>query len=106
MLAILTFEERKIMNKAELIDAVAKTSGLKKMDAESAIDATFNAIINALKSQEEVRLLGFGTFLVAQTKATTARNPRTGATIQVPAKLKAKFRPGKQISDSLESIKA
>ncbi len=93
------------MNKTELIDAVAKASGLKKVDAETAIDATFSAIIGSLKSKEEVRLLGFGSFVVAQTKATTARNPRTGEAIQVPAKLKAKFRPGKQITDTLEAIK-
>ncbi|CAO5678568.1 MAG: DNA-binding protein HRL53 [Holosporales bacterium] len=92
------------MNKTELVDAVAKASGLKKADAETAIDAAFNAIINALKNKEEVRLLGFGSFVTTQTKATTGRNPRTGEPIDVPAKWKAKFRPGKQISEALENL--
>ena len=89
------------MNKTELVDAVAKKANLKKADAESAVESVFGSIIESLKNKEEVRLLGFGSFAVAQTKATTARNPRTGESIQVPAKLKAKFRPGKMITDAL-----
>lgn len=93
--------ERNKMNKTELVDAVAKAANLKKVDAENAVESVFSTIINSLQNKEEVRLLGFGSFVVAQTKATTARNPRTGETIQVPAKLKAKFRPGKMITDAL-----
>lgn len=90
------------MNKTDLIDAVAKAANLKKVDAESAIEAAFGAIIGALKDKQEVRLLGFGSFVVTKTKATMARNPRTGEKIPVPEKLKAKFRPGKQITEALE----
>lgn len=90
------------MNKTELVDAVAKAANLKKVDAEGAVDATFAAITEALTNKQEVRLVGFGSFVVAQTKATTARNPRTGEKIPVPAKFKAKFRPGKIITEALE----
>lgn len=89
------------MNKSELVDAVAKTTNMKKVEAEAAVEAVFSNIIKSLAEQEEVRILGFGSFVVAQTKATTARNPRTGESIDVPAKLKAKFRPGKLITDAL-----
>jgi len=93
------------MNKAELVDAVAKKTSLKKSEIESVIESTFDSILEALKAKEEVRLIGFGTFAVAKSKATTARNPRTGESISVPEKYKAKFRPGKVVTDALESIK-
>ncbi|MDP2192944.1 MAG: HU family DNA-binding protein [Alphaproteobacteria bacterium] len=89
------------MNKSELVDAVAKAADLKKVDAEKAIDATFQAITQSLAQNNEVRLIGFGTFDVVETKASTGRNPRTGEAIQIPAKRKPKFRPGKQLTDSV-----
>lgn len=88
------------MNKSELIDAVSKASNLKKAEAERAIDATFESITNALSTGTEVRLIGFGTFAVVDTKASTGRNPRTGEAIQIAAKRKPKFRAGKQLSDA------
>lgn len=89
------------MNKNELIEAVAKETGSTKADAARAIDATFSAISGALKKGKEVRLVNFGTFLVAKRKATTGRNPRTGAPIKIPASKQPKFRPGKVLKEAV-----
>ena len=89
------------MNKSDLISSVAKLSGLKNADAESAIDGVITSITNALKSGDEVRLLGFGTFAVTKRPATEGRNPRTGAKLNIPARSIPKFRPGKQLKDSV-----
>jgi DNA-binding protein HU-beta len=63
------------MNKNELIGAVAEASGLTRNDATKAVEGVFDAITAALKSGDEVRLVGFGTFSVAKRKASTGRNP-------------------------------
>jgi len=68
------------VNKAELVAQVAKESDLSKDAAEKAVDATFKNIEKALSDGDTVRIVGFGNFQVAQRKATTGRNPRTGAT--------------------------
>ena len=73
------------MNKNDLISAVADNSGLSKADAGKAVAGVFDAIVGALQSGGEVRVVGFGTFSTAQRKATTGRNPRTGEAIQIPA---------------------
>jgi DNA-binding protein HU-beta len=89
------------MNKNELVSAVADKSGITKAQAADAIDATLDVITSALKSGDEVRLLGFGNFVVADRKATTARNPQTGATVNVPASKAPKFKPGKALKDAV-----
>ena len=66
------------MNKDDLISAVSDSAGLSKADANRAVDSVFDNISGSLKSGNEVRLVGFGTFSVADRKATTGRNPRTG----------------------------
>ena len=73
------------MNKAELVAQVARESELSKDAAEKAVDATFKNIERALKGGDTVRIVGFGNFQVAQRKASTGRNPRTGAEVQIPA---------------------
>lgn len=90
------------MNKSDLVSSVAKASGLTKADAERAIDATFQSITKSLVKGDEVRLIGFGTFAIAERKATEGRNPRTGEAIKIPAKRLPKFRPGKQLKESVE----
>jgi len=89
------------MNKNELVSAVADKSGITKSQAADAIDAALDVITSALKSGDEVRLLGFGNFVVADRKATTARNPQTGATVNVPASKAPKFKPGKALKDAV-----
>ncbi len=89
------------MNKNELVGEVADKAGITKAQAGDAIDAALDAITAALKKGDEVRLLGFGNFVVADRKATTARNPQTGATVDVPASKAPKFRPGKALKDAV-----
>jgi DNA-binding protein HU-beta len=89
------------MNKNELIAAVADKAGLTKGQASDALDAALDTITHSLKSGDEVRLLGFGNFVVTDRKATTARNPQTGAVINVPASKAPKFKPGKALKDAV-----
>ena len=89
------------MNKNELIANVADAAGLSKADATKAVDAVFNGITGALKKGGEVRLVGFGTFSVAQRAASQGRNPRTGAPINIPASKQPKFKAGKQLKDAV-----
>lgn len=89
------------MNKNELIAQVADEAELTKAKAAEAVDAFINAITGALASGDEVRLVGFGTFMVAQRKATEGRNPRTGATIKIAASSQPKFKAGKALKDSV-----
>tara|TARA_B100001013_G_scaffold266251_1_gene168092 strand:+ start:1192 stop:1464 length:273 start_codon:yes stop_codon:yes gene_type:complete len=89
------------MNKDDLIGKIASNAGLSKSDAAKSVDAVFSNIINSLKNGDDVRLVGFGTFIVVNRAATTGRNPRTGESIQIPAKKVPKFRAGKALKDSL-----
>lgn len=89
------------MNKNDLISSVAGDAGLSKADATKAVDAVFENIEKALKGGDAVRLVGFGTFSVANRKASTGRNPRTGATIQIPASKQPKFKAGKGLKDAV-----
>lgn len=89
------------MNKNELIDAVAASADISKVDAGNAVDGVIAAVTNALKSGDDVRLVGFGTFTVSDRKATTGRNPRTGETINIPASKQPKFKAGKALKDAV-----
>jgi len=89
------------VNKNELIAAVADETGLEKRDAAKAVDSVFEVIAGALKGGDEVRLVGFGTFSVAERAASQGRNPRTGETISIAASKLPKFRAGKQLKDTL-----
>ena len=89
------------MNKNDLVAAVAGSSRLSKADAAKAVDGVFDSITSALRSGSEVRLVGFGTFSVANRKATTGRNPRTGESIQIPASRQPKFKAGKGLKTAV-----
>ncbi|MGN6103032.1 MAG: HU family DNA-binding protein [Devosia sp.] len=89
------------MNKNDLVGVVADKAGVTKAQAGEAVDAVFDAITTALKGGDDVRLVGFGTFTVSERKASTGRNPATGAEIKIPASKQAKFKPGKGLKDSL-----
>lgn len=89
------------MNKNDLINKVSDDTGLSKADSTKAVDSVFESITSELKSSGDVRLIGFGTFLVSRRKATTGRNPQTGAEIQIPAANVPKFRPGKALKESV-----
>lgn len=89
------------MNKQDLIGVVAAQTGLSKGDATKAVDGVFEAITEALKKSDEVRLVGFGTFHVANRAASEGRNPRTGEKINIPASKQPKFKAGKGLKDAL-----
>lgn len=85
----------------DLISTVAEETDLPRAKATEVVDAVFGAIESALKKEEEVRLLGFGTFATAKRAATTGRNPRTGEEIAIPASISVKFKPGKGLKDAV-----
>ena len=89
------------MNKSQLIDAVAQNSGLKKKDAEAAVNALTATIAEALKNGEKVQLVGFGTFEVKTRGERTGRNPKTGETITVAASKQPSFSASKALKDQL-----
>ncbi len=74
---------------------------MSKADATKAVDAVFDSITSALRRSDDVRLVGFGTFSVANRKATTGRNPRTGEAIQIPASRQPKFKAGKGLKEAV-----
>ena len=86
------------MNKTDLINAIAAESGLTKADAAKALNATTNAIANAVKAGDKVELVGFGTFAPAERPARTGKNPRTGEVLEIPAKTIVKFKPGSDLA--------
>jgi len=91
-----------VANKNDLVAVVANDTGLTKTDAAKAVDAVFDAITDALKKGEEVRLVGFGTFAVSERAASEGRNPRTGDKIEIPASKQPKFKAGKGLKDAVQ----
>ena len=91
------------MNKNDLIAAVADDTSLTKADAAKAVDSVFDTVVGSLKSGTEVRLVGFGTFSVADRAASEGRNPRTGEKIQIPASKQPKFKAGKGLKDAVNN---
>ncbi len=89
------------MNKNDLVTVVASAAGLSKADAAKAVDGVFAAITDALKKGDEVRLVGFGTFAVAERAQSEGRNPRTGQSITIPASKQPKFKAGKGLKDAV-----
>ncbi|MEC9357222.1 MAG: HU family DNA-binding protein [Pseudomonadota bacterium] len=90
------------MNKAELIEAVATKADLSKADAGRALDALFESISKALKKNDKVSLVGFGTFSVRKRAARQGRNPKTGAEIKIPASKNPTFKAGKGLKDAVK----
>ena len=89
------------MNKNELISAVADKCEMTKAQAGDAVDAVLDCVTGTLAGGDEVRILGFGNFSVADRKATTARNPRTGETVAVAASKAPKFKAGKALKEAV-----
>lgn len=89
------------MNKTQLVEVVALKSGLKKKEAEAAVNAMTEAIVEALKAGDKVQLIGFGTFEVKERAARDGRNPKTGETIKIAASKHPSFAAGKALKDSL-----
>ena len=91
----------KIMNKTQLIEAVAAKADIKKKDAEAAVNAITEVIAEALKAGDKVQLVGFGTFEVKTRAARDGRNPKTGETIKIAASKCPAFSAGKGLKDSV-----
>ena len=89
------------MNKAELVEAMAKSASLTKKEAEAALNALTDAVSKELKKGGKVQLVGFGTFEVAKRAARTGRNPQTGKEIKIAASKTPKFKAGKALKDSV-----
>ena len=90
------------MNKAELVAAVAAKAELSKKDAAEAIDAVLATITDALKNDDKVQVVGFGTFEVRQRAARKGKNPQTGAVVDIPAAKVPAFKAGKALKDSIK----
>jgi DNA-binding protein HU-beta len=90
------------MTKADLIAQVAAEAQVRKVDAEKAINSLIRIVSEALKAQGRLALAGFGTFMVTERKAREGRNPQTGSPIKIPATKVVKFKPGKQLKDSVK----
>ena len=89
------------VNKAELVEKIAKSADLSKAAAERALDATTATIKGALKKGGTVTLVGFGSFYVNKRAARNGRNPQTGSVIKIKAAKVPKFRVGKALKDSV-----
>lgn len=89
------------MTKSELIAAVAKKTGLKNTEATKAVEVVFDTITKAVAKENDVRLTGFGTFTLVKRAARQGRNPRTGASLKIPAAKVPKFRPGKEFKEAV-----
>ncbi len=89
------------MNKGDLISKIAEEANLSKAQAQEALEATLGAISETLQSGNRASLIGFGTFSVTQRNARVGRNPQTGESINIPAKTVVKFKPGKELTSSV-----
>ena len=89
------------MNKTQLVDVVALKTGLKKKEAEAAVNAMTDAIAEALKAGDKVQIIGFGTFDVKECAAREGRNPRTGETIKIAASKRPVFSAGSALKNSI-----
>ena len=90
------------MNKTELIAAIAEAADISKAAADKALLGMLDAITDSLQKNDNVTLIGFGTFSAVKRDARTGRNPQTGKAIKIPAKTVAKFKPGKKLVDAVK----
>jgi len=89
------------MTKAELVAAIADKAGLNKSQSKDALEAFIDSVTTCLKAGQEVRLVGFGSFVPVKRAAGTARNPRTGETFRRPASMTARFKIGESLKGAL-----
>jgi DNA-binding protein HU-beta len=91
------------LNKSELIEDIARRAGLEKRQAESALNAFVEAVMDAAKAGDKVSILGFGNFVPTSRAARTGRNPQTGAPVQIAAAKGVRFAPGAAFKSTLNS---
>ncbi len=90
------------MNKQEIIEKIAKDTGITKSAAAGAVDSFFTSITKALKKGDSITFVGFGTFKTSARKARTARNPQTGAAIKIPKRRVVRFTAGKALKTAVK----
>lgn len=86
------------MNKTDLVNSIAKETGLSKTKSNEVVDAFVNAVSESLKNGEKVTLVGFGTFATTERSARKGRNPKSGEIIDIPAKTVARFKAGTSLN--------
>lgn len=91
------------MNRTELVSAMAEKAELSKKDAEKALKAFTEVVAEALKNDDKIQLVGFGTFEVSERAAREGRNPATGETMQIAAAKAPKFKAGKALKDMINA---
>jgi len=91
------------VNKSELVEAVASAAGLERRQADAAVDAVLDTLVAEVRSGSKVSLFGFGTFQARQRAARKARNPQTGASVNVPASKAVKFTPAQAFKTAVNS---
>jgi len=89
------------MNKSDLIEAMADSADISKAAAGRALDGLIEAITTAVKNDDSVSIVGFGTFLLRERAARTGRNPKTGGTIEIAASKTPAFKAGKAFKDAV-----
>lgn len=89
------------MNKADLVNSLSTKTGLTKTKSNEVVDALVSTITESLRNGEKVTLVGFGTFTTSKKEARKGRNPKTGETLEIPAKTVAKFKAGSELSKSV-----
>jgi len=89
------------MNKADLVNEIAKETGLTKTKSSEVVDTIVETIASSLKKGEKVTLVGFGTFTTSKRSARKGRNPKTGEVINIPGKTVARFKAGSELSKSV-----
>ena len=93
--------KEKPVNKNDLVHKLAERTGLARGDAQKAVDGVFEVITDSLRAGEEVRVTGFGVFVVSERAGGKGRNPQTGEEITIKASKAARFRAGKPLKDAL-----
>jgi len=90
------------MNKAQLVEKVAELTHTTKQQSEEILDATLEVIQRAVSKGDEVKLVGFGSFSRTTRKPRSGRNPKTGASVQIPGSRVPRFKPGKEFKEQVK----
>ncbi len=90
-----------VVGKTEIISRLAQSTGKSQKETSEVVNATLDAVRDALKAGDEVRIVGFGSFSVKTAAARTGVNPQTRAKIQIPAKRRVRFSPGKELNEAV-----
>ena len=94
------------MTKADLVEKVAREADMTKKDAEQLVEIIFDSITDTLNKGEKIELRGFGSFRVRERNSRKGRNPKTGDSVEIPAKRVAYFKPGKELKELINESPA